>query len=31
MLVLMHVVYAAAAYPFGVLADQIERRVQRVG
>lgn len=27
-LVLMHVVYAAAAYPFGVLADHIERRVQ---
>lgn len=28
MLVLMHVVYAAAAYPFGVLADQMNRRLQ---
>ena len=28
MLVLMHVVYAAAAYPFGVLADHIDRRLQ---
>jgi MFS family permease len=28
MLVLMHVVYAAAAYPFAALADRIERRVQ---
>lgn len=28
MLVLMHVVYAAAAYPFGVLADRIDRRLQ---
>jgi MFS family permease len=27
-LVLMHVVYAAAAYPFGVLADHIDRRLQ---
>jgi MFS family permease len=29
-LVLLHIVYAAAAYPFGVLADQIDRRVQLV-
>jgi MFS family permease len=28
MLILMHVVYAAAAYPFGILADRIDRRVQ---
>ena len=28
MLVLMHVVYAIAAYPFGVLADRIDRRWQ---
>ena len=28
MLVLMHLVYAAAAYPFGVLADHINRRLQ---
>jgi MFS family permease len=28
MLVLMHIVYAAAAYPFGILADQIDRRLQ---
>jgi MFS family permease len=28
MLVLMHVVYAIAAYPFGVLADHIDRRLQ---
>jgi MFS family permease len=28
MLVLMHLVYAAAAYPFGVLADHIDRRLQ---
>jgi hypothetical protein len=28
MLVLMHVVYAVAAYPFGVLADRIDRRLQ---
>lgn len=28
MLVLMHVVYAVAAYPFGVLADHIDRRLQ---
>ena len=28
MLVLMHVVYAAAAYPFGVLADHMDRRLQ---
>lgn len=28
MLVLMHVVYASAAYPFGVLADQMNRRLQ---
>jgi MFS family permease len=28
MLVLMHVVYAAAAYPFGVLADHMNRRLQ---
>jgi MFS family permease len=28
MLALMHVVFAGAAYPFGVLADQIDRRVQ---
>lgn len=28
MLVLMHVVYAMAAYPFGVLADRIDRRLQ---
>jgi MFS family permease len=28
MLVLMHLVYAIAAYPFGVLADHIDRRMQ---
>ena len=28
MLALMHVVFAGAAYPFGVLADHIDRRVQ---
>jgi MFS family permease len=28
MLVLMHVIYACAAYPFGVLADDFDRRVQ---
>ena len=28
MLVLMHVIYAVAAYPFGVLADHIDRRLQ---
>jgi MFS family permease len=28
MLVLMHVVYAVAAYPFGVLADHMDRRLQ---
>ena len=28
MLVLMHLVYAAAAYPFGILADHIDRRLQ---
>ena len=28
MLVLMYVVYAGAAYPFGVLADRIDRRLQ---
>jgi MFS family permease len=28
MLVLMHLVYAAAAYPFGILADRIDRRLQ---
>jgi MFS family permease len=28
MLVLMYVVYASAAYPFGVLADRIDRRMQ---
>lgn len=28
MLVLMHVVYAAAAYPFGILADHMDRRLQ---
>jgi MFS family permease len=28
MLVLMHLVYAIAAYPFGVLADRIDRRLQ---
>lgn len=28
MLVLMHVIYACAAYPFGVLADHFDRRVQ---
>jgi MFS family permease len=28
MLVLMHLVYAIAAYPFGVLADHIDRRLQ---
>jgi MFS family permease len=30
MLVLMHIVYAVAAYPFGVLADHIDRRLQLV-
>jgi MFS family permease len=28
MLVLMHLVYAAAAYPFGILADYMDRRLQ---
>jgi MFS family permease len=28
MIILMHLVYAAAAYPFGVLADKIDRRLQ---
>jgi MFS family permease len=28
MLVLMHLVYAVAAYPFGVLADHMDRRLQ---
>jgi len=28
MLVLMHIVYAAAAYPFGILADHMNRRLQ---
>jgi MFS family permease len=28
MLILMHLVYAAAAYPFGMLADRIDRRLQ---
>jgi MFS family permease len=28
MLVLMHLVYATAAYPFGILADHIDRRLQ---
>lgn len=28
MLVLMHLVYAVAAYPFGILADHIDRRLQ---
>jgi MFS family permease len=28
MLVVMHLVYSAVAYPFGILADQIDRRVQ---
>lgn len=28
MLVVMHLVYAAAAYPFGVLADHMDRRLQ---
>jgi MFS family permease len=28
MLVVMHLVYAAAAYPFGVLADRADRRLQ---
>lgn len=27
-LVLVHLVYAAAAYPFGILSDHIDRRVQ---
>ncbi len=30
MIILMHLVYAAAAYPFGVLADKIDRRVQLI-
>src|ERR1017187_4072816 len=30
MLVLMHLVYAAASYPFGVLSDHINRRLQFV-
>jgi MFS family permease len=30
MIMLMHLVYAAAAYPFGVLADKIDRRVQLI-
>ncbi len=29
-LIFMHVVYAAAAYPFGILADHIDRRLQLV-
>jgi MFS family permease len=28
MLILMHLVYAISAYPFGVLADRIDRRLQ---
>jgi MFS family permease len=28
MLILMHLVYAGAAYPFGVIADHIDRRLQ---
>ena len=28
MLILMHLVYAIAAYPFGILADRIDRRLQ---
>jgi len=28
MLILMHLIYAVAAYPFGVLADHIDRRLQ---
>ena len=28
MLILMHLVYAAAAYPFGMLADHMDRRLQ---
>jgi MFS family permease len=28
MLVLMHLVYAVAAYPFGILADHVDRRLQ---
>ncbi len=28
MLVVMHLVYSVVAYPFGILADQIDRRVQ---
>lgn len=28
MLILMHLVYAAAAYPFGILADHMDRRLQ---
>jgi MFS family permease len=30
MLIVMHLVYAVAAYPFGVLADHIDRRLQLV-
>lgn len=30
MLILMHLVYACVAYPFGVLADHIDRRLQLV-
>jgi predicted MFS family arabinose efflux permease len=29
-LILMHLVYAGVAYPFGVLADRIDRRLQLV-
>jgi MFS family permease len=28
MLILMHLIYAVAAYPFGILADHIDRRLQ---
>lgn len=28
MLILMHLVYVAAAYPFGILADRIDRQLQ---
>jgi MFS family permease len=30
MMILMHMVYAIAAYPFGVLADHIDRRLQLI-
>jgi MFS family permease len=30
MLILMHMVYAVAAYPFGILADHIDRRLQLI-